>query len=148
MALHKIQKYRVRLEKAGVMRIAEPVIGCEVDARECFFKLLADLPHEELHALFVNGRGQIVGTAVVSMGGLHASAVTVKDLFRAAIAFNAAALVLGHNHPSGDPTPSTDDLSMTCQAIDAGKLLGIEVLDHIVVCPATRLSRSILPLVR
>ena len=148
MTLHKIQKYRVRLEKAGVLRVAEPVISCELDARECFFKLLADLPHEELHALFVNGRGQITGTAVVSMGGQHASAVTVKDLFRAAIAHNAAALVLGHNHPSGDPTPSTDDLSLTACAIDAGKLIGIEVLDHIVVCPESRRSRSIIPLVR
>jgi DNA repair protein RadC len=69
----------------------------------------------------------------VTTGSLNTSAVRVAELFREAVRQQAAAIVLAHNHPSGDPTPSPEDVALTRKAIEAGKLLDIEVLDHLII---------------
>jgi DNA repair protein RadC len=103
------------------------------DARLVFNELLKKLPHEEVHAVYVDGKNYILGTAMIAMGGLHGCALTPKDIFRGAIAMNAAALIIAHNHPSGDPTPSPEDIEMTTKVVDGGKLLGIPLLDHLIL---------------
>ena len=76
---------------------------------------------------------RVIRATVLSVGTLDASLVHPREVFRAAAAGGAASLVLFHNHPSGDPTPSPNDVALTTRLIDAGTLMGIEVLDHLVL---------------
>jgi DNA repair protein RadC len=94
---------------------------------------LRDLPQEEFHVLLLNTQHAVIRELVVTRGTLDTSVVHPREVFRAAIAESAAAMVLVHNHPSGDPTPSPEDVTVTRQLAQAGKLLGIAVLDHIVI---------------
>lgn len=94
---------------------------------------MRDLPHEEFHVLLLNTQNEILRDLQVTRGTLDASLVHPREVFRPAIAEGAANVVLVHNHPSGDPTPSAEDRAVTRQLRSAGKLIGIEVLDHVIV---------------
>jgi len=94
---------------------------------------LRDLPQEEFHALLLNTRHRVVREVLVTRGILDASLIHPREVFRAAVAEGAAGLILVHNHPSGDPMPSAEDRAVTRQLVEAGRLLGIPVLDHVVV---------------
>ena len=91
------------------------------------------LDQEHLRVLLLNTRNQVLGAPEVYRGSVHTAVVRIGELFREALRQNAPCIILVHNHPSGDPTPSSEDISMTRQAIEAGELLDIEVLDHIVI---------------
>ncbi len=88
---------------------------------------------ESFQIVALDSQHGAIGRHEVSRGILNASLVHPREVFRTAIALNAAALILVHNHPSGDPTPSPNDRAVTQQLIDAGRLLDIPVLDHIIV---------------
>lgn len=88
---------------------------------------------EALAVILMNVKNDIIGTEIVGMGGTSEVHIRVAQLFRAAVRLNASSLILAHNHPSGDPTPSASDLNLTAECIAAGRLLDIEVLDHIVL---------------
>lgn len=140
-----ISLYKCRLVPDGVLTVSDsvcPTLDCEEAAAELLYYILRDLPHEEVWALFVNGRSEIVGAAKLAQGGLHGCSLTARDVLAPAVAANASALILGHNHPSGDPTPSHDDWEMTKHIAKCCDLIGIPLLDHLVVCPSKRLSRS------
>jgi len=95
-----------------------------------------DLRHsasESFAVLYLNSRNQPVGREVVAVGGLNIAQLRPREVFAPALALHAAAVVLAHNHPSGDPTPSPEDLAVTRHLLEAGELLGIEVLDHLVL---------------
>ena len=94
---------------------------------------LGSLEREELHVLHLNTKNVVVGQERVYVGNVSASLVRVAELFTGAVRRCAPRILLVHNHPSGDPTPSVDDLNLTANAIAAGRLLDIELLDHIVV---------------
>ena len=94
---------------------------------------LRDLPQEEFHALLLNTRHRVVREVAVTRGLLDASLIHPREVFRAAVTEGAAGIIIVHNHPSGDPTPSADDRSVTRQLTSAGKALGIPVLDHVIV---------------
>jgi DNA repair protein RadC len=94
---------------------------------------LGGLEREELHVLLLNAKNAVVGQERVYVGNVSASLVRVAELFTEAVRRCAPRVLLVHNHRSGDPTPSPDDLHLTAVAIAAGRLLDIEVLDHIVV---------------
>jgi len=94
-------------------------------------------PVETLYALLLNTRRRLIRREEISHGTLDTILVHAREVFRSAIAANAAALVLVHNHPSGDPTPSEGDIKVTRDLIRAGQLLKIEVLDHIIIGRAT-----------
>jgi DNA repair protein RadC len=94
---------------------------------------LRDLGQEEFHALLLNTRHRVLREVLVTRGILDASLIHPREVFRAAVAEGAAGLILVHNHPSGDPVPSAEDRAVTRQLVDAGRLLGIPVLDHVVV---------------
>lgn len=85
--------------------------------------------------LYLNTRNQPLGYEVVAVGGLNAAALQPRDVFAPALEMGAAAVILGHNHPSGDATPSPEDLAVTRHLTEAGRLLGVEVLDHLVIAP-------------
>ncbi|OPZ81272.1 MAG: hypothetical protein BWY76_03084 [bacterium ADurb.Bin429] len=88
---------------------------------------------EHFRALLLNTRNEVTGMQEISVGSLNASLVHPRELFHAAISRKAAAIIVAHNHPSGDPTPSKEDLALTARLKQAGDLLGIPVLDHLVI---------------
>jgi DNA repair protein RadC len=91
------------------------------------------LEREELRVLSLNAKNVVQRVSHVYMGNVSASLVRVGELFRDAVRLDASGVVLVHNHPSGDPTPSPDDLHLTAEAIAAGRLLDVDVLDHVVI---------------
>jgi DNA repair protein RadC len=93
-------------------------------------------PVEQFGVLMLDTKHRVIRTSVLSVGTLDASLVHPREVFRAAADCRAAAVVLFHNHPSGDPSPSADDLALTRRLVDAGVLMGIEVLDHLVLADA------------
>ena len=94
---------------------------------------LGSLEREELHVLLLNTKNAVIAQERVYVGNVSASLVRVAELFTEAVRRCAPRILLVHNHPSGDPTPSPDDLNLTATAIAAGRLLDVEVLDHLVV---------------
>jgi DNA repair protein RadC len=88
---------------------------------------------ENFLVLLLNARHEVMCVETVSVGSLNASIVHPREVFRSAVIQSAASVVLVHNHPSGDPEPSEEDLSITQRLVEAGDLLGIGVLDHVVV---------------
>jgi DNA repair protein RadC len=91
------------------------------------------LEREELRVVVLNTKNVVQRVATAYQGNLSASVVRVGELFRDAVRLTAAGIILVHNHPSGDPTPSPDDLHLTAEALAAGRLLDIAVLDHLVI---------------
>jgi DNA repair protein RadC len=94
---------------------------------------IKDKAKEHFKLILLNARNKILGVSTISIGSLNASIVHPREVFKDAIMHNAYSVVLAHNHPSGDPEPSEDDLTMTKRLTEAGKILGIEVLDHIII---------------
>jgi DNA repair protein RadC len=94
---------------------------------------IKDKAKEHFKLILLNPRNKIIGISTISIGILNASLVHPREVFKDAIMHTAASVVLAHNHPSGDPEPSEDDLKITKKLVDSGKILGIEVLDHIVI---------------
>jgi DNA repair protein RadC len=94
---------------------------------------IKDKAKEHFKLILLNPRNKIIGISTISVGTLNASLVHPREVFKDAIMHSAASVVLAHNHPSGDPEPSEDDLKITKKLVDSGKILGIEVLDHIVI---------------
>jgi len=91
------------------------------------------LEREELRVVLLNTKNAVLRVVTVYQGNVSSSLVRVGELFRDAVRLNAAGAILVHNHPSGDPTPSPDDLHLTAEALAAGRLLDIELLDHLVI---------------
>jgi DNA repair protein RadC len=91
------------------------------------------LEREELRVVLLNAKNVVLRVVTVYVGNVSASLVRVGELFRDAVRLDASGIILVHNHPSGDPTPSPDDLHLTAEALAAGRLLDVEVLDHLVV---------------
>lgn len=91
------------------------------------------LEREELRVVLLNTRNAVLKLVTVYQGNVSSSLVRIAELFRDAIRLNASGLILVHNHPSGDATPSPDDLRLTAEALAAGRLLDISVLDHLIV---------------
>ena len=94
---------------------------------------LVDLAQESFHVLSLNTRNGLLNRHMASMGIVDASLVHPREVFREVIGVNASACILAHNHPSGDKTPSAEDLRITRQLVEAGKILSINVLDHVIV---------------
>ena len=101
--------------------------------RQRFARLISDAMKEEFHVVTLTTKNQIIDAHHVSTGTLDASLVHPREVFRPALRDAASSVILAHNHPSGDPTPSREDFAVTKRLEEAGKLLGIDVLDHIVV---------------
>jgi DNA repair protein RadC len=91
------------------------------------------LEQEEMRVLFLDVKSQVLGLSTIYRGSLHTAWLRVGELFREAVRRNCAAIIVVHNHPSGDPTPSPDDVKITQEIVKAGELLGIEVLDHLII---------------
>ena len=110
-----------------------PTVHSPADAAALVQYEMAGLTQEHLRVLLLNTRNQVLDIVEIYRGSLNASMVRVGEVFKPAIRSHAAALIIVHNHPSGDPTPSPDDIAVTKAIIDSGNLLDIEVLDHLII---------------
>ena len=128
-------KQRARLRAAFTLRfLCEPrrKISSPADAYN-YVQDLQTEPQEHLVVLTLNTRNDIIHRADVYKGSLNTSLIRVAEVFRPAIIHNAAAIIVVHNHPSGDPSPSPEDVSVTRAIVEMGKALDIDVLDHLIV---------------
>ena len=94
---------------------------------------MRDLPKEHLRGLYLNSHYQLIHEEVISIGSLTGSIVHPREVFKPALEYSASAIILAHNHPSGVVKPSSEDIQVTRQIVDAGRILGISVLDHVVI---------------
>ena len=106
--------------------------------------LRAVLPtdREGFAVVHLNGRHRVIGCELVSVGSLNASIVHPREVFKGALLANASSIILGHNHPSGDPDPSEEDLGITLRLEQAGEVLGLSVLDHVIIAGERSMSFS------
>jgi DNA repair protein RadC len=112
---------------------ARPQVRSPADVANLLIDEMSAFEQEHLKAVLLNTKNQVINAPVIYKGSLNSSAVRVGEVFRAAIRENSAAIILVHNHPSGDPTPSPEDVQVTRQFVEAGALLDVEVLDHLVI---------------
>jgi DNA repair protein RadC len=110
-----------------------PRIASPADAASLLLPRLRDLEQEELHVVLLDTRNRVLDIRAVYKGSLNTSMVRIAEIFRPAIEAPAAAIVVAHNHPSMDASPSPEDVNVTRQIVQAGKLLDIDVLDHLII---------------
>ncbi|MGG1515774.1 DNA repair protein RadC [Paenibacillus oryzisoli] len=110
-----------------------PTIRSPKDIAEFMREDMRYLQKEHFVCLFLNTKNQILAKETLSMGSLNASIVHPREVFRAAIKCSSASIVCVHNHPSGDPTPSPEDVNLTARLVEAGSIIGIDVLDHVII---------------
>jgi DNA repair protein RadC len=99
-----------------------------------------NLPKEHLRGLYLNSHNRIIHDEVISIGTINSNIIHPREVFRPALAYNAVAVVIAHNHPSNIATPSSQDIEITNQIIQAGRILGINVLDHVIITKNTYMS--------
>lgn len=102
-------------------------------ARKYFEEKMAFLETEEVHAVFLDTQKRLISHEIICKGGLNFVNLSFRELFRKAVKLNCAGLILAHNHPGGDPTPSPEDLEMTKNLVKNGRMIGVDVIDHIIV---------------
>ena len=110
-----------------------PSIRSPENAAALVMEEMRHLDREHFSALLLNTKNQVLARETISIGTLNSSAIHPRELFKAAIRRSAAGVILVHNHPSGDPTPSRQDIEVTNRLIEAGNIIGIQVLDHLVI---------------
>ena len=131
--VYKIPRYRITMVKEGDLSVERKQIRSPQDVFNMVQGFLADADREYFLILTLSTKNSIMGVNVVSIGSLNSSLVHPREVFKLAILSNAAAVILVHNHPSGDPTFSNEDLEITRRLVEASKIIGIEILDHVVV---------------
>jgi DNA repair protein RadC len=112
---------------------ARPVIRSPADASQLLMSDLRFQTKEHFRALLLDTKNQVIRIASISVGSLTESIVHPRELFREAIRHSSAAVIVAHNHPSGDPTPSPEDVATTRRLVEAGRIVGIELLDHVIL---------------
>lgn len=115
-------------------RLQEPVIiRTPHDVASYMMEEMRHLTQEHFVVLFLNTKSHVLGHETIFVGSLNASIVHPREVFQAAIRRNCASIICLHNHPSGDPQPSREDVDVTRRLVEAGKILGIDVLDHVII---------------
>ena len=109
------------------------VIRSPEDGADYVMEEMRSLNQEHLVALFLNTKNQVIHQQTIFIGSLNTSIVHPREIFREAVKRSAASVVCAHNHPSGDPSPSQEDIHVTRRLVEAGKIMGIELLDHLVI---------------
>ncbi|HZG87052.1 RadC family protein [Paenibacillus sp.] len=112
---------------------ASPAIRSPQDVAALVREDLRYLQQEHFVVLFLNTKNRVVGRETLSVGSLNATIVHPREVYRAAIKRSAASIICVHNHPSGDPTPSPEDIQLTHRLSEAGHIIGIELLDHVII---------------
>ena len=120
-----------RIVKTDSMRF--PIVKSPDDAAKLVMEEMRYLDREHFKILLLNMKNRVISVENVAVGTLGASAVHPRETFKVAVKKSAAGIILVHNHPSGDPTPSREDIEVTKRLKEAGKIIGIDVLDHVVI---------------
>jgi DNA repair protein RadC len=97
------------------------------------FMRIHEEPEEYMYLICMNTKNRVIGVFEISHGNVNSSIVGTREVFQKALLANAVSIILMHNHPSGDPTPSREDIEVTRRMVEAGKILGVQVLDHIII---------------
>jgi DNA repair protein RadC len=142
---------RIRLVSTK-LTVREPrvsyAVSTSAEAAKLLHRLIGACDREHFVALYLDARHKVTHAHVVSIGTMLSSIVHPREVFKAALLANAAAIIVGHNHPSGDVTPSSEDHVVAERLQDAGALLGIELLDALVVGPGKRFYAKVTGLVQ
>lgn len=125
--------YRVALVREGTRKPKGKGFSRAADVHAMMGDYMRSLGQEELWALFCDAKNAVVGSTMVSRGTLDASLGHPREVFRGAIVAGAASIMIVHNHPSGDPEPGQEDRELTERLVEAGRILGVPVLDHVVI---------------
>jgi DNA repair protein RadC len=137
VGLAKASQVKAAVELGRRLAVASPEerpsIQSPQDAAGLLLYEMGALEQEHLRVLLLDTRNRLVRTTEVYRGSLNSSLIRVGEVFREAVRHHAAAIIVAHNHPSGDPAPSPEDVTVTKAIVEAGKLLDIEVLDHLVI---------------
>lgn len=110
-----------------------PQITSPADAANLLMLEMAHLEQEHLRVLLLDTKNHVLASPIIYKGNVNTSVIRIAELFREAVRHNSTALIVAHNHPSGDPTPSPEDVRVTRQIVEAGNMLDIEVLDHLII---------------
>ncbi len=113
--------------------LQQPSITGSQSVADIFVPMLSDLPHEEFWAMYLSRSNKVMALEKISQGGVSGTVVDVKLIFKTAIEKLASAIILCHNHPSGNLMPSSEDVNITSKCIEGGKILNINILDHLIV---------------
>ena len=133
----KTSQLKAAIELGRRMLLSSPedrfLVRSPSDVAQLLMSEMAHLQQEHFQVLYLDTRNRLLGSETVYVGSLNASHIRVAEVFRDAVKRNCAAIIVAHNHPSGDPTPSPEDVEVTRQLVAAGNLLDIEVLDHLII---------------
>ena len=138
----RINFYKLKMVKEDSELYEVPVINSPTEVYQAAKQLLAlhEEPEERFCIFCLNTKNKIVGIHTISIGSLNASIIHPREVFKAAMLNNANSIICLHNHPSGDPKPSQEDIKITRRLVEAGEIIGIEVLDHIIIGEQSYLS--------
>lgn len=140
LASFKIPVVKVSLVRETAVTATREHIGGPADVFAIVNQLIGCEDREHLLVLLLNTKNRVIGVNTVSVGDLSSSIVHPREVYKPAILAGAASIILSHNHPSGDPTPSAEDVAVTKRIQQGGELLGIDLLDHIIVGDGTFVS--------
>ena len=129
---YRLPRYRVTLVREGCSHTGVKHIHAPEDVHNIIAAEYADAVVETAMMLALDTKNKVIGIFEISRGSLNASIIHPRDVFQRAILVNAASVILVHNHPSGDPTPSSEDVALTKKIVEAGRVLDITVLDHVI----------------
>ncbi|MBE5393816.1 JAB domain-containing protein [Brevibacillus borstelensis] len=129
----RVNIVRVKMVREASLLYPQRRIRMARDVVELFLTFLQETDREQFFLLCLNTKNEPTALHTVSIGSLDASIVHPREVFKVAILSNAASVIVAHNHPSGDPTPSKEDIQVTRKLQEAGELLGITLLDHVIV---------------
>jgi DNA repair protein RadC len=137
LGVAKAAQLKAALELGKRLMVASPEERPQVkspsDVANLLMLEMGFLEQEHLRVVLLDTKNHVLGMPTIYVGSLNASVMRVGELFREAVRANAAAVIVVHNHPSGDPTPSPEDINITRQIVEGGKLLDIDVLDHLII---------------
>jgi len=140
--MKRINFYSLKMVKEGSTLYETAVIKSPVEVYQAAKQLLAlhEEPEEHFCIFCLNTKNKIVGVHTISIGSLNVSIVHPREVFKAAMLNNASGIICLHNHPSGDPEPSREDIETTRLLVEAGEIMGIKVLDHVIISEQGYLS--------
>lgn len=133
MPAKRVSIVSCKLVKEASLLYAQRKISQPEDADSLVRGFLEDADREKMILVCLDRKGQPTVIQIISIGTLHSSLVHPREVFKTAILANSASIILAHNHPSSDPTPSCEDIEVTKRIKEAGEIIGIELLDHLII---------------
>ncbi|HLL45493.1 MAG TPA: JAB domain-containing protein [Longimicrobiaceae bacterium] len=132
-SVYRVPAYKLQLVRERTVPIHTRICTSPREAADLFRAYIGDSDREHVVAIFLDSQNRFIGLPTISVGTIEYCIVNPREVFKAALLCNATSLVLAHNHPSGDPAPSEDDIGLTRQLQEAAELLDIPMMDHIII---------------